>query len=388
NLGLIFKLYVLMWYNRFIKSWFDQNLQNDKVLILYGPRQAGKTSFIQKYFNEIDEANYFNCEKPEVQEILESRKIQEIKMLFGERRIIVLDEAQNIEDIGKVLKLLYDEPEVQYKLIVTGSSSFELSGRIQEALTGRNLKRFMLPLSWSEIMLKKDWLWWLENADTLLLYGSYPGLIDVPFSEKKLLLQHLAGDYLFKDILKFDRIRHSEVLKKLLKSLAWQVGSLVSINELAQQTGMSQPTVHKYLDLLEKSFVIFNLGAFSKNLRNELRKSKKYYFWDNGILNAVINDFSPPGQRKDKGALWENYCISERKKLLALTNPGIESYFWRTYDGAEVDYIEHADGKINAWEFNYSKKNNRFPESFLNEYRVEEAVTIHLKNIHRFLQMP
>ena len=376
-----------MMYKRGARFWFDRYLENKKILILYGPSQSGKTTFLKEYLNDWADSLLLNCEEPETKEVLENYSISNIKQLFGNKRLVALDEAQNIDSIGRLLKLIYDTDSLDYKIIATGSSSFFLSNKLQEPLTGRNLRYHMFPLSFNEIVSNRSWLWWNQNMEELLVFGSYPGIIDLPTNEKRLYLLHLASDYLFKDILQYERIKSSKKLLKLLKSLAWQVSSPVTHNELAQQVGVSQPTVVKYLDLLEKSFVIFRLGSYSKNLRNELKKSGKYYFWDNGILNAVINDFSPVVTRKDKGALWENYCIAERRKMIINDRPDIESYFWRTYDDAEIDYIEIRDNRINACEFKFSSIDKYRPiRSFVETYNPEVYKVVAKQNVSEFLE--
>ncbi len=370
-------------YKREIRNRFEKYLNNDKILIIYGPRQTGKTTFIKSFLKNYDNATVLNCEEPEIYDILVSGKTETIKMLFGSYNIVALDEAQVIPDIGRKLKLIYDSSEFDCKIIATGSSSFELSGKLQEALTGRNLKFNIYPLSYSEIIKKHDWLWWRKKRDEILIYGTYPGIIDLPVTEKKTYINALASDYLFRDIMNFENIKSSDVLKKLLKALAWQVGSQVSYNELSQMVGVSQPTVVKYLDLLEKSFIVFKLGAFSKNLRNELKKSYKYYFIDNGIRNSVINNFSPLNMRDDAGSLWENYCVSERMKYIKYNDPFRELFFWRTYDGAEIDLIEHVDGSMFTFEFKFgTNKKQHIPKSFVEAYKPKQSKTITPENIH------
>ncbi|MGM0650899.1 MAG: ATP-binding protein [Bacteroidota bacterium] len=373
-------------YKREIENIISKYLDNDKILILYGPRQTGKTTFIEYFLKGYKHAKLLNCEHPEIFDILSRGKPEEIALLLGNNKIIALDEAQVIPDIGKKLKLIYDTYGSKYKIIATGSSSFELSGKLHEPLTGRNLKFNIFPLSYREIIQKHDWLWWRQKQNEMLIYGTYPGIIDLPVNDKKLYINSLASDYLFKDIVNFENIRNSDKLRKLLKALAWQVGSQVSYNELAQTVGMSQPTVVKYLDLLEKSFIIFKLSAFSKNLRNELKKSYKYYFIDNGIRNAVIQNFSPMHMRNDSGALWENYCISERMKYVRYVDFFRQLYFWRTYDGSEIDLIEQTDEKIYAFDFKFGKhKKHRFSKSFVDTYKPKQTKTINPDTIHDFL---
>lgn len=348
----------------------------------------GKSTLINSMLGSGKKINIINCENPFVADILKSRNINDILALFGENYdIIALDEAQDIPEIGKILKLLFDDKRIKYKIIATGSSSFELSNRTGEPLTGRNLKFRLYPLSINEISQKKQWIEMLESISSLLIFGSYPGIIDLPDDEKKKKLLTLSNDYLFKDIYKFEQIRNPEILRKLLKALALQIGDLVSINELANMSGSSTITVERYLDLLEKSFVIFRLGSFSKNLRNELKKSRKYYFYDLGIRNALLNNFVPLEQRTDIGAMWENFCIAEYQKTLEYAEKYSNLYFWRTYDGAKIDLVEERDGKLFAFEFKWNaKKNPSLPKSFSDQYPFEAFTTINRRNFNKLMK--
>ena len=306
--------------------------------------------------------------------------------MFGDKNIIALDEAQEIPEIGKILKLLYDDQRVKVKLLATGSSSFELADKTGEPLTGRNIKFRLHPLSLNEIKMKKGWMEVLESLNDLLVFGSYPGIIDLSSEEKRRKLLSISSDYLFKDIYKFERLRNPEVLRKLLKALALQLGNPVSISELANLIRVSAITVERYLDLLEKSFVVFKLGSFSGNLRNELKKSRKYYFYDNGIRNAVLNNFSYVEDRTDIGALWENFCIMERIKYCENNEIFPNFYFWRTYDDAEIDLIEEKDGQIIAYEFKWNpRKKAKLPISFAAKYNVVDYHVINRGNIHALL---
>jgi len=307
--------------------------------------------------------------------------------LFGSNKIIALDEAQNIKNIGRVLKIIYDDKSFNYKIIATGSSSFDLANKISEPLTGRNVKFKLLPLSINEIQSKKDWLWIKENIEQLMIFGSYPEIIDLNYDERITKLEHLASDYLFKDILAYERINNPDVLRKLLKALALQIGQMVSISELSNLVRLSSPTVEKYLDLLEKTFVIFSFPTYSSNLRNEIKKSKKYYFWDLGIRNALIQNYSALSNRQDVGGLWENFCIVEKIKFNNNHQKHRSTYYWRTYDGAEIDLIEVENEKISAFEFKWNpNKTARLPRSFAEKYDVQKFITINPKNFNELLQ--
>ncbi len=375
-------------YQRDIIKIINKWLASPEIIILIGARQVGKSTLIEMLAKSGNKINILNCENPIVADILKSKNINDILSLFGEQNdIVALDEAQDIPEIGKILKLLYDDKRVKHKIIATGSSSFELSNKTGEPLTGRNLKFKLYPLSISEISYNLQWLEMLESLSSLLIYGTYPGIIDLPADKKKKKLLTLSGDYLFKDIYKFEQVRNPEVLRKLLKALALQIGNLVSINELASLCSTSTITVERYLDLLEKSFVIFKLGSFSKNLRNELKKSRKYYFFDLGIRNALLNNFIPLEERTDIGGMWENFCIAEYMKTIEYAERNANLYFWRTYDGAEIDLIEEYEGKLYAFEFKWNeKKKATLPKSFSEKYGVEAFVTINRRNFNMLMK--
>jgi len=375
-------------YQREITKVINKWLVSPESIILIGARQVGKSTLIELLAKSGNKINILNCENPIVADILKSKNINDILSLFGEQNdIIALDEAQDIPEIGKILKLLYDDKRVKHKIIATGSSSFELSNKTGEPLTGRRVKFKLYPLSVSEINQKLQWLELLESLPSLLIYGTYPGIIDLPTDKKKKKLLTLSGDYLFKDIYKFEQVRNPEVLRKLLKALALQIGNLVSINELSSLCGTSNITIERYLDLLEKSFVIFKLGSFSKNLRNELKKSRKYYFFDLGIRNALLNNFIPLEERTDIGGIWENFCIAEYMKTIEYAERNANLYFWRTYDGAEIDLIEEYEGKLYAFEFKWNeKKKAKLPKSFSEKYDVEAFATINRRNFNMLMK--
>jgi len=372
-------------YTRELSKKIKKQLSKREIIIVYGARQVGKTTLLKELLSANSEAMILNCEMPAVADVLESKNLSLVKALFENKIIIALDEAQKINNIGSILKLIYDELP-QYKIIATGSSSFELSNKIIEPLTGRNIKFKLLPLSLTEIKEKNEWLWILNNLSNLLVFGMYPGIIDLLVSDKRTKLSELASDYLFQDILAYQNIKNPLIIRKLLKALALQIGSQVSVNELSNMLGVSRPKIENYLDLLEKNFVIFSLSTFSTNLRNEIKKSKKYYFYDTGIRNAIINNFNPIINRTDFGGLWENFCINERIKFnnIRTTKPNI--YFWRTFDGAEIDLIEECDGNILAFEFKWQvKRQPKLPKSFSQKYGAKELRIISPSNLHEIL---
>ncbi len=370
---------------REIEKSLINELENPEIVILFGARQVGKTTLIKMLKGKTENTLLLNCELPSVSSVLSSKNIAAIKMLFSSYKIIALDEAQSIPEIGQILKIIYDEmPE--YKILATGSSSFNLAQQTGEPLTGRNIKYKLFPFSLTELQQQNDYLWIINNLEHLLIFGFYPGIVSRPAEEREKLLRSLSSDYLFKDILALHSIKNSLLLRKLLKALALQIGSQVSNNELSNMLGINRYTLEQYLDILEQSFIIFHLDAYSSNMRNEIKKSKKYYFYDNGILNAIIEDFRFPENRKDSGAIWENFCVSERLKQSH--NKGLNSklFFWRTYDGAEIDLLEQNGTELKAFEFKWSKKiNKKLPPSFVKKYKIEECTVITRDNLHVLL---
>jgi len=364
----------------------EEQLDNPEILLLFGARRTGKSTLLYMLKEKYPRMEIFSCDNPVVYDVLQTKNVNSIRNLFDGAKIVALDEAQVLPDIGMILKLIYDDRESNVKIIATGSSSFDLSNKTGEPLTGRNLSFKIFPLSLEEIKEKKNWLSVLENLNEYLVYGTYPGIIDLSSKEKTRRLIQLSSDYLFKDILKFERLKSPDILRKLLKALALQVGSQVSVQELAQLLRISSATVERYLDLLEKSFIIFKLQSLSSNARNELKKSRKYFFYDNGIRNALINNFNPIEERPDAGALWENFCVSEYMKKIEYEQRFSNVYFWRTYDGAEIDLVEERNGKYNAFEFKWrSKRKVKLPKSFSDKYDVEDFKVISHENIYEMI---
>jgi predicted AAA+ superfamily ATPase len=308
----------------------------------------------------------------------------EIFDLFQHKRLIILDEAQNVSNIGLKLKLCIDtNPDIQ--IIASGSSSFELLQKSNEPLTGRKKEFHLFPLSFGELVQHDSLLTEMRLLEKRLIYGSYPEVINQPGNERE-VLHEIVTSYLYKDLLKVEGIHKSSMLDKLLLALALQTGSEVSYNELANSIGnINSATVEKYIDLLEKAFVIFKLNALSRNLRNEIKKGKKIYFCDNGIRNTILNNFQPPGQRLDKGALWENYLIAERFKRNHYVHHYCNPYFWRTFDQAEVDYIEEYDGQLHLFEMKWKQQRKRMPESILTNYEIGSTSFLDSENFANFL---
>lgn len=348
-----------------------------KAIIVIGARQVGKSTLFKMILDKQDcKSLQLNCDEPEVKDMLTDINTSELRMLIADNKIVTIDEAQRVENIGMTLKRITDNfPDVQ--LLVTGSSSFELQGRLNEPLTGRKFEYHLYPISTAEIMQSNGLLGVRQTLEHRLIYGSYPDILNHSDNAKELLM-NLAGSYLYKDLLSLESVRRPALLNKLLTAIALQVGSEVSYNELAQTVGTDNKTVEKYIDLLEKCFIIFRLDGFNRNLRTELKKGKKIYFYDNGIRNAILQNFAPTSLRQDMGALWENFIISERIKANQYSGRYANSYFWRTTQQQEIDYIEECDGQFTAMEMKWNPRraNTKLPSSFLNEYDVKETAVI------------
>jgi predicted AAA+ superfamily ATPase len=360
-------------------------LNSQKALIVYGARQTGKTTLIRSVLPEISEnVLYLNGDDTDVRELFSSYSSTQLKAIIGKNDTVFIDEAQRIKEIGLIIKIIVDNfPEI--KVIATGSSSFELLSNISEPLTGRKYEFLLYPVSFGEMVDHHGLLDETRLLEHRMLYGYYPEIV-TSLGEEKELLKLLADSYLYKDLLMLESISKSAVLEKIVKALALQVGSEVSFNEIAQLVGASPTTVEKYITLLEKAFVVFQLPAFSRNVRNEIKKGKKVYFYDNGIRNAVINNFTPLASRADKGALWENFLIAERMKRNAYSKVHADTYFWRTTQQQEIDYIEEIDGVLHAYEFKFGDKAKaKLPVTFSKSYPEHSFEVINRQNFAEFL---
>ena len=364
-------------YKRDLQSVIQERCFQGKAIILLGARQVGKTTLLKKIIQEQHvEALYLNCDEPQTVAALTNCNLKELQMIVGANKFVVIDEAQKVDNIGLTLKLIVDNmPDVQ--VIATGSSAFELRNCLNEPLTGRKYEYQMFPISSKEIYQSSGYLDLKGLLETRLIYGSYPDILNHA-NDARELLRMLTNSYLYKDILATDNLRKPDVLDKLLRALAFQVGSEVSYNELSQTVGTDSKTVERYIELLEKCYIIFRLHGLSRNLRNELKKAKKIYFYDNGVRNAVIQQFAPLELRNDAGALWENFFISERVKRNHYQQNYCNMYFWRTKSQLEIDYIEEQNGQMTAFEmkWNPKKANTSIPEAFLKAYDVKETVII------------
>jgi len=357
-----------------------------KIIILYGPRQVGKTTLVREVLKHVSGRHLvINADNSPIVDVLSSRNISRLSDLVSGYEVLFVDEAQRVPEIGINLKILHDEMP-QLKLLVTGSSSLELASKTREALTGRTLSYQLYPISILELEKAHTRFELRQQLDSQLIYGMYPDILTQEDKTKKIrYLRELASSFLYKDILELTNIKHADKLTDLLRLIAFQIGSEVSLTELGGQLGMAKETVETYLDLLEKSFVIFRLRGYSKNLRKEVTKMNKYYFYDLGIRNIIIENLNPLSLRNDVGALWENFLIVERRKSLAYSNSYGGFYFWRTYDQQEIDYVEEKDGQLNAFEFKYGHKKVKVPAAWAKAYPEASFQNINPENYLEFL---
>ncbi len=368
---------------RSIEERLKAGLIPNKVVVLLGARRIGKTSLVKKIIAELGQEKVLqlNGEDMATAEILKQRTVENYKRLLGNYTLLVIDEAQKIEDIGAILKLMVDEIQ-GIKIWVTGSSMFDLTNKLGEPLTGRKLTFDLFPLAQMEFQHYENLIQTKANLEERLIYGSYPELLQYPNNADKAgYLKQLVNDYLLKDILAFEGVRNASKMLDLLRLIAFQVGKEVSLDELGRQLGMSKNTVEKYLDLLTKVFVIYKLQGFSRNLRSEIVKSNKWYFYDNGIRNVLIANFSPLTLRNDVGELWENYCLAERLKFQYYTDLTVNNYFWRTYQQQEIDWVEEREGKLFAYELKWNTdKKVKVPSAWKNAYPDAGFEVIHPQN--------
>lgn len=370
---------------REIEHAIVKKLKDSKAIILLGPRQAGKSTLLQLVQKKFQQpVAWWNGDETDIRSLLEHPTSTKLKSLIGKNKTVVIDEAQRIENIGLCIKLITDNIK-NVKVIATGSSAFELANRINEPLTGRKWEYHLYPLSFEEMVNHTSLLEEKRLLEHRLLYGYYPEVVTSPGDEQHLLKQ-LTNSYLYKDILTWERIQKPDKLEKLVQALAFQMAQLISNNELGQLCGLNSETVEKYINLLEKAFIVYRLPAFSRNLRNELKKSYKIYFYDNGLRNAVINQFNPVNLRNDTGQLWENWFISERMKFLNNHQKHVSRFFWRTLAQQEVDYIEDANGKITAFECKWNPKaKGSISRAFSNAYPKALTQIVHPENAGEFL---
>jgi len=369
-------------YSRAIQPAIEQSLFKGKAVVLYGARQVGKTTLthaIQEKF--MPDALYLNCDEPDIRAALTDKTSTELRQVMGNKTLILLDEAQRVKNIGLTLKLIVDNyPHVQ--VIATGSSSFDLSNDLSEPLTGRKIEFTLYPLSVRELLTQRSPLEMKRLLEYHLRYGMYPGVLASDDPVEALL--EISKSYLYKDVLEYQYVKNPDLLRKLLQALALQIGSEISFNELGTLLSIDRATVTRYLSLLEQGFVIFHLPPFSRNLRKELGKRRKIYFYDLGVRNALINNFNPLELRQDTGSLWENFFICERLKASHNGRRHPNTYFWRTYAGKEIDYLEDEGGQLVGFECKWGADKWRIPAEFTTAYPGSEVHLVNRDNAWEF----
>ncbi len=367
---------------RTIENTLSEKLFKGKAIIVTGPRQVGKTTLVRKVLSNRDFL-FLDGDDPLVRARLTDPNTKEIEAIIGSSKILFIDEAQRIENIGITAKIIHDQfRDVQ--LVMSGSSAFELRNHISEPLTGRKWEYHLYPVSYEELENSTNYLDARKDLENRLIYGFYPDVINNPGEERE-ILNEITQSYLFRDILAYGNIKKPDVLEKILRALAFQVGNEVSYNEIGQLTGVDKNTVGHYIQLLAMSYIVYPLGSFSRNLRNEIKTNQKIYFYDNGVRNALIQNFNPPELRNDVGALWENFLMTERMKRNQYHRIFANRYFWRTKQQQEIDYVEEKDGQISGFEFKWNPKAKvNFPAGFIKTYDAEMTV-VNSENFRDFV---
>ena len=370
---------------RIVEKLIVSKFYKGKAIILLGPRQSGKSTLIESILNKRKEKIlWLNGDDSDTRVLLSETNSTKLKNITSGYKIVFIDEAQRITNIGLTIKIIVDKLK-DVQLIATGSSAFELTSKINEPLTGRKYVFMLYPLSFQEMCDEHGLLEEKRHVEQRLIYGSFPEIVTKP-QESKELLKLMAESYLYKDLLSLEQINKPILLEKIVKALALQIGGEVKYHEVGQIVNADPMTVEKYIDLLEKAYVLFRLPALNRNVRNEIKKGKKIYFYDNGIRNAVIGNYNSLSSRNDIGALWENYLISERVKLLSYNKADVTKYFWRTALQQEIDYIEEANGTFDIFEFKWSKSAKaKFSKSFTGNYPVRKKSLVNFDNVEDFL---
>jgi len=371
-------------YTRYLTKKINERLDSGKAIVVVGPRQSGKTTLIESILST-KEYLFLNGDDPKTRTLLTEPNTEQLRTLLGNYKYVFMDEAQRIQGIGLTMKIITDRFK-HIQLFASGSSAFDLSNNINEPLTGRKWEFHLYPISWEEYETHHGYLHAVQNLENRLLYGFYPDVLN-HVGDEITILRNLVNSYLYKDILAYVDIRKPDVLEKLVQALALQVGSEVNYSELSQIVNVDKNTISKYIDILEKGYIIFKLSSFSRNLRNEIKTNKKIYFYDNGIRNMLIGNFNPIELRGDKGALWENFLISERMKQIEYKQSLSKTYFWRTKQQQEVDFVEEIAGNIYGYEFKWQKKKNqKSPKTFAETYQAQTNV-IDKENFREFVIM-
>ncbi len=368
-------------FQRNLENIIKDKINSGKAIVVVGARQVGKTTLIKNVLKEIDYL-FLDADDPTIRNLLSNPNTEQIRTIIADNKSVFLDEAQRIPGIGLTLKIITDQfKDVQ--LFVSGSSSFDLGNELNEPLTGRKWEYEMFPISWEEYEKKLGFIKSEQQVENRLLYGFYPEVINNQGKERA-TLKNLVNSYLYRDILAFSSIRKPEVLEKLLQALALQMGSEVNYNELSQIVGINKITVQKYIEILEKGYIIFRLNSFSRNIRNEIKQNRKIYFYDNGIRNMIIGNFNQLDLRLDKGALWENFLVSERRKQNLYKDTFSNMYFWRTKQQQEIDFVEEVNGEIYAYEFKWKNRKTKFPQKFIETYNAK-GIVIDKTNFRSFV---
>jgi len=370
---------------RKIQPQVEDALFKGKIVVIYGPRQVGKTTLAKLILQNRQEIKsaYFNCDEPDICQALTDKTSTELKLFLGDSKLVVLDEAQRVKNIGLTLKLLADNyPKMQ--IIATGSSSFDLSNQIFEPLTGRKKEFYLYPFSLAELKNYYSEIEFNRILENRMVFGMYPGVIFESDKGKSESLRELAKSYVYKDALEYQGIKNSEVVEKLLQALALQVGNEVSYNEISSLIEVNKITVANYIQILEKAFIVFRLPSFSRNLRDEIKSNRKIYFFDNGIRNALINNLNPVDLRQDAGALWENFMISERVKHNGNISRAANMYFWRTLQQQEIDLMEDRGGELAGYEFKWKSRPGKVPVAFSRAYPDAKVEMITKENYKTF----
>ncbi len=370
---------------RALQELIEAFLFKKKTIIIYGARQVGKTTLVEELVkNRAEQTLFLNGDDADVREMFTNINAGRLQPVIGTNKIVIIDEAQRIPETGLVLKIIHDNFK-DIQLLATGSSSFELANKVNEPLTGRKFEFFLHPLSFSEMAVHHGFLTEKRLMEHRMIYGYYPD-IALNVGQELKLLKNLVSSYLYKDLLVLEQIQKPVLLEKILKALALQTGNEVSYSELAQLLGSDRSTIEKYIDFLEKAYIIFCLNGLNRNVRNEIKKGRKIYFYDNGVRNAVLGNFSPVNARADTGSLWENFVISERYKFLSNKDIGFNRYFWRTTQQQEIDYIEEHEGTFSAYEIKWNPVAKAvLSKTFSNAYPGSEFKVITPENIHEFI---
>lgn len=370
-------------FDRTIENTLKEKINGGKAIVVVGARQVGKTTLLNEILKDKDYL-FLDADDPATRNLLQSPTTEQIRTFIGDYKYIFLDEAQRISGIGLTIKIITDQFK-NVQLFVSGSSSFDLGNELNEPLTGRKWEYELFPISWEEYENKIGFVKSEQQIENRLLYGLYPEVINNQGKERE-TLKNLVNSYLYRDILAFSDIRKPEVLEKLLQALALQMGSEVNYNELSQLIGINKITVQKYIEILEIGYIVFRLNSFSRNIRNEIKQNRKIYFYDNGIRNMIIGNFNQLDLRVDKGVLWENFLVSERRKQNLYKDTFAKMYFWRTKQQQEIDFVEESNGQIVGFEFKWNSKKTKFPQNFLETYKAEGHV-IDRNNFREFVKI-